>query len=248
MNTIFRNLFDGSVRSSKKILMLTTREVYGFVLNNEKRLKDAVRRAMADMLEQEMIKVNAKTLVDFTIPETCIFTYDGKAKKQKEMKKNVYQGYLTSAEVRSSSEKELEKFCEERKEVQWFYKNGDQGSEYFSIVYEDSFGKQRSFYPDYLVGIRGKIWILETKGGFSRSGKSEDIDIFSKRKFYVLKDYLEAHGIKGGFVRLDEKSRQLCICMEEFSDDIESSYWKLLEEVVEAEDEEGSTETSESHP
>ena len=33
--------------------------------------------------------------------------------------------------------------------------------------------------------------------------------------------------------RLDEKSRQLCICMEDYSDDIDSSSWRLLEEVVE---------------
>ncbi|MGI6006094.1 MAG: DEAD/DEAH box helicase [Ruminococcus sp.] len=242
MNTILRSLFDGSVRGRKKILMLTTREVYGFVLNNERRLKNAIRHAMADMLDQEIMKVNAKTLVDFTIPETCIFTYDSKAKKQKEMKKNVYRGYLASAEIRSSSEKELEKFCEDKNEIQWFYKNGDQGAEYFAIVYEDNGRNQHSFYPDYLVGIGGKIWILETKGGFKRNGKSEDIDIFSGKKFGVLKKYLQDHGLQGGFVRLDEKSRQLCICMDKYSDDIESSHWRLLEEVVE----EAYAETSES--
>lgn len=239
MNAIFRRLFDGGVRFGKKILKLTTREVYSFVLNNEQLLKDDIRHAMAQMLEQEIMNVNAKTLVDFTIPGTCIFTYDSRAKRQKEMKRNVYRGYLASAEMRSSSEKELEKFCEEKKGIDWFYKNGDQGAEYFSIVYEDSFGKQRSFYPDYLVGIRGKIWILETKGGFSRSGKSEDIDLFSERKFHVLKEYLNAYGLKGGFVRLDENSRQLCICMDTFSEDIESSHWLLLEEVLEEENEKG---------
>src|SRR5699024_94142 len=187
----------------------------------------------ADMLEQEIMQIDAKTIVDFFIPRSCVFTYDSRAKKQKEMKKNVYRGYLASAEIRSSGEKELEKFCEERMEIDWFYKNGDQGAEYFSIVYRDGAKNQRSFHPDYLVGIGGRIWILETKGGFQKSGKSEDIDLFSKRKFQVLKAYLDGHGLQGGFVRLDEKSRQLCICMEDYSDDIDSSSWRLLEEVVE---------------
>ncbi len=233
MNVILRRLFDGGVRSSGKILMLTTREVYGFILNNARRLKEDIRHAMADMLEQEIMQIDAKTIVDFFIPRSCVFTYDSRAKKQKEMKKNVYRGYLASAEIRSSGEKELEKFCEERMEIDWFYKNGDQGAEYFSIVYRDEAKNQRSFYPDYLVGIGGRIWILETKGGFQKSGKSEDIDLFSKRKFQVLKAYLDGHGLQGGFVRLDEKSRQLCICMEDYSDDIDSSSWRLLEEVVE---------------
>ena len=48
-----------------------------------------------------------------------------------------------------------------------------------------------------------------------------------------MKAYLDGHGLQGGFVRLDEKSRQLCICMEDYSDDIDSSSWRLLEEVVE---------------
>ena len=38
------------------------------------------------------------------------------------MKKNVYQGYLSSAEVRSSSERKFEKFCEKCDAVEWVYK------------------------------------------------------------------------------------------------------------------------------
>lgn len=50
-------------------------------------------------------------------------------------------------------EKLFERFCEGSGKVKWFYKNGDKGAEYFSIVYTDNFGKQKSFYPDYVVGI-----------------------------------------------------------------------------------------------
>lgn len=63
-----------------------------------------------------------------------------------------------------------------------FYKNGDKGIEYFSIVYTDNFGKQKSFYPDYIVGaLDGSAWIIETKGGFTRSGDSEDIDKYTAK-------------------------------------------------------------------
>lgn len=87
------------------------------------------------------------------------------------------------------------------------------------------------FYPDYIVSMRGETWIVETKGGFDKAGNSEDIDIFTAKKFEVLKTYLEKHGLKGGIVRFDKNSDELCICTDNYSDDIHSDSWRLLGEV-----------------
>ena len=114
----------------------------------------------------------------------------------------------------------------------WTGSNGDKGAEYFSIVYMDNFGKQKSFFPDYIVSVQGELWIIETKGGFDRTGKSEDIDIFSPQKFEVLKTYLEKHQLHGGFVREDKQSQELCICIEQYNDDIKSEQWKLLIDIL----------------
>ena len=149
------------------------------------------------------------------------------------MTKNVYKGYLFSAEPRSDSERAFEKFCEACQSVKWLYKNGDKGNEYFSIIYSDNFGKMKSFYPDYIIGLNnGETWIVETKGGFDRTGKSEDIDIFSPKKFEVLKDYLDKHNLKGGFVRKDKQSQELCICTDNYSDNIYSNDWMLLKDIL----------------
>lgn len=59
------------------------------------------------------------------------------------MKKNVYSGYLASAEKRSTPERRFEDFCEQTDCVEWFYKNGDKGNEYLSIVYADNSEKQK---------------------------------------------------------------------------------------------------------
>lgn len=228
MVTILRRLFDKNTGYANKLLNLETREVYAFVLNNAGRIKDDVRQAMAAMLDQQIIKAPSVTTVEFHIPQSCLFTYDETAKSQAEIKKNVYRGYLASAEVRSASEKKFERFCEDCEAVDWVYKNGDKGADYFSIAYLDGFGKQKSFFPDYIAGVRGEIWIIETKGGFDRTGKSEDIDIFSPRKFEVLRNYLEKYGLHGGFVREDKQSQELCICMETYSEDVKDEGWKLL--------------------
>ncbi len=233
MNTIIRKLFDANFTYSRKILALPPREVYSFVLNNDVRLKHAVREAMAAEMAQLQLDVPAVSEFEFHIPHSDIFTYDNNLKSQVEMKKNVYQNYLSSAAPRSTPERKFEKFCESCNSVEWWYKNGDKGNEYLSIVYRDNSGKQKLFFPDYLLGVNGEIWIIETKGGFDRSGNSQDIDIFSPKKFEVLKKYLDKHNLNGGFVKNDGRSDELCICTENFTDDITSEDWKLLTDVFE---------------
>lgn len=232
MNTIIRKLFDKNYNYSRKILALEPRTVYAFVLNNENLLRQTVREAMAAELAQTQIDFKNVSKVEFHIPQSCMFTFDSSSKTQTVMEKNVYQNYLSSAEPRSSSERKFEKFCEKADSVEWVYKNGDKGSEYLSIVYSDNSGKQKNFYPDYIVGVNGEIWIIETKGGFDRSGNSQDIDIFTPKKFEVLKDYLNRYGLKGGIVRYDGKSEELCICMDSYSEDINSDSWVVLENIL----------------
>lgn len=231
MNTIIRKLFDKNFNYSRKILSLEPRAVYSFVLNNFDLLKHSIREAMAAELNQIQFDFKNVSKVPFHIPQSCMFTFDATAKTQIVMEKNVYQNYLSSAEPRSSSERKFEKFCEKADSVDWVYKNGDKGNEYLSIVYADNSGKQKNFYPDYIVGMKGEIWIIETKGGFDRNGDSQDIDIFTPKKFEVLKDYLSRYDLKGGIVRYDSKSEELCICMEHYSDNIKSDDWQILEQV-----------------
>ncbi|MFV0496725.1 MAG: DEAD/DEAH box helicase family protein [Candidatus Fimivivens sp.] len=232
MNTIIRKLFDTGFTYNRRILSLSPREVYAFVLNNADLLKHIVREAMAVEIAQLEFDYKLVSKNPFHIPQSCLFTFDGSSKTQSLMKKNVYQNYLSSAEIRSSSERKFEKFCEKCDNVEWVYKNGDKGSEYLSVVYQDNSGKQKNFYPDYIICVGRQIWIIETKGGFDRSGNSQDIDIFTPKKFEELKKYLERYDLLGGIVRFDAKSEELCICMEHYSNDIQSADWKILSEVL----------------
>lgn len=233
MNAILRRLFLDNVKCEHKIIALPTRALYSFVINNKHKLIDDVRDAMSAENAQITLAFNNITEKPISFPLEMLFTYDGSAKSQAEMTKNVYKGYLSSAEKRSLPEKLFEKYCESSGKISWFYKNGDKGNEYFSIVYEDNFGKQKSFYPDYIVGTtEGKTWIIETKGGFTKSGDSEDIDKYTAKKFGVLKKYLGKYGLQGGIVRQDKQSGELCICTETYSDDIKSDSWVLLSDIM----------------
>lgn len=232
MNTIIRRLFLDDVKCEHKIVALPVRALYSFVINNKHKLIDDVRDAMSAENAQINLPINNITEKPMSFPLEMLFTYDGSAKSQAEMTKNVYKGYLSSAEKRSMPEKLFEKYCESSK-ISWFYKNGDKGNEYFSIVYEDNLGKQKSFYPDYIVGTSdGKAWVIETKGGFTKSGNSEDIDKYTAKKFGVLKKYLTKYSLSGGIVRQDKQSGELCICTETYSNDIKSDSWALLSDIM----------------
>lgn len=231
MQTIIGKLFGDKFEYSNKLLALSTRELYAFIINNADMLRRSVREAMAVQLAQGVISPDMVSTKEFILPRVCKFTYDSASKMQTESVKNVYQGYLLSAEPRSSSEKKFEKFCENCSAVDWIYKNGDKGEEYLSIVYLDNGNRQKLFYPDYIVSVHSEIWIIETKGGFDKFGNSEDIDQFSPKKFDVLKRYMSNYDIHGGFVRYDKQSEELCICTDNYCDDIGSKDWQLLKDI-----------------
>ena len=112
--------------------------------------------------------------------------------------------------------------------VEWVYRNGDKGDEYFSIVYEDNSGHQRLFYPDYILRMNGEIWIVEVKGGWTASGSSENIDEFAAKKAAALAAYCKRHGLHGGFVCYDESGDELLISENGYSDDIKADCWHEL--------------------
>lgn len=97
MNTIIRKLFDKNFKYSRKILALEPRAVYAFVINNDDKLRYLVREAMAYEMAQLKMDIPSKSYYEFHIPQSCLFTYNGDAKTQHIMEKNVYQNYLSSA-------------------------------------------------------------------------------------------------------------------------------------------------------
>lgn len=199
MIIILRRLFDESVNDADKLLRLPTKHLYPFVINNMPLLKADFMQSSSSGI-QAVISTAQKNTAEFTIPQECTIQYAPDS--YKECKRNVYRGYLLSRAGKSEVELEFEKWCE--KNSDWFYKNGDKGNDYFSVLYTNDYGKQKLFYPDYILSIENELWIIETKGGENRSGSDANIDDFSKKKFNALKDYLSKYNLKGGFVVLDE--------------------------------------------
>lgn len=185
VKTILERLFRKGGNMSKNLVALDTREFYAFVINNEHKLKQDFHAVTTGMAEQMSFVLKPKTTV-FHIPEQDFFKYDPNVKNEVEYLSNAYHDYtlgFATSVVRSSSEMFFEQHCEKREDIEWVYKNGDSGQQYFSIVYIDGLRHQWLFYADYIVKKKdGTIWIIETKGGESK-GKNKNIDDQIENKF-----------------------------------------------------------------
>ena len=231
VKTILERLFRKGGNLKKKLLTLNTAEFYAFVINNERLLRDEFRQITAGMSQQLGLMLEPKKGV-FHIPEQDFFKYDPGVKEEIEYLSNAYQeytsGYATSL-VRSMSEQLFEQYCEGRDDIEWVYKNGDTGQQYFSIVYIESLRHQWLFYADYIVMKKdGTVWVIETKGGESK-GKDNNIDPQIENKFNAFKAYAAKHGLHWGFVR--DKDNRLYINNTEFAIDMTDVRWKPINQV-----------------
>ena len=231
VKVILERLFRKSTKRKYKLIELDTREFYAFVINNAHKLRGEFRDITANMsLQIELVK--APKAFDFHIPEQDFFKYDPGVKSEVEYLSNAYNDYTSgfaTSLVRSTSEMLFEQHCEARADIEWVYKNGDTGQQYFSIVYVDGIQHQWLFYADYIVMKKdGTIWVIETKGGESR-GIDKNIDIQIGNKFNAFKAYAKQHNLNWGFVR--DKDNHLYINNTVFNEDMSDPEWKPISDI-----------------
>lgn len=228
---IMDRLFCFKYRNRDKILSLGLKEYYAFVINNRDIIKNDLREVAAEVSAQNTI-IQPKTIT-FRLPDEEFYHYDSDVKNEQLIESNAYKeyttGYVTSNCGKSGPEIMFEDYCESKVNttVDWVYKNGDSGQQYFSIVYYDGIqAKQKLFYPDYIVKlVDGSIWIIETKGG-QTGEKSNNIDKQIENKFNTFKRYAEQYKVNWGFVRcMDNK---LYINNTVFDIDMHADSWVPL--------------------
>ena len=230
VKTILERLFRKGGSQKKKLLSLDTAEFYAFVINNVHLLKEDFREVTSSMAQQQVFTMPKTAL--FNIPEQDFFKYDPGVKNEIEYLSNAYHeytsGYATSL-VRSTCEMLFEQYCESRDDIEWIYKNGDRGQQYFSIVYQDGIQHQWLFYADYIIMKKdGTVWVIETKGGETK-GKNKNIDIQIENKFNAFKNYATEHKLQWGFVR--DKDNFLYINNTKFAIDMADDNWKPIADI-----------------
>ncbi|OHY29411.1 helicase [Streptococcus parauberis] len=218
-------LKDGRPKN-ESLLQLDAQEWTAFILNNWRVLREEFRKIdveKAVVLDLENIRQN-----DFTLPLEERFTYNPTLESEL-VKTSAYEGYTTaSISVRPSLvERLFERYLENNEDVDFVYKNGDKGTQYFSLAFGTNGGRSH-FYPDYIVQMQnGDIYIIETKGGENNMGQDKNIDPYAPAKHEALKEYANRHNLKWAFVR-DFDENLWYLNEGEWSDEILGGGWKEI--------------------
>lgn len=123
-----------------------------------------VYRPIRDM-EVEKREVRKKRIGRIEIPRSSLFFTDNYVDMK--VKKSAMEPFYILKET-VDNEKVFIKFLEENKNIEWWYKNGDSGSEFFSLsYYNQDENKEKLFYPDWIIKTKNKVWIIDTKAGFT---------------------------------------------------------------------------------
>lgn len=188
---------------SVTILKLEDDEWTAFILNNWKKLRELFRKIDIDQAIQGTLDLNNIFDEEFVIPNSERYKYNPKLPK-KEVESNAYEGYTTAIinSRPSNVETSFELWMENNREnISFVYKNGDKGSDYFSLVYSNN-GGMSHFYPDYIIKTKADdIYIVETKGGEDNEGNDINIDPYAPAKYEALKKYSDQNNVKWAFVR-----------------------------------------------
>lgn len=77
--------------------------------------------------------------------------------------------------------------------IDWWYKNGDEGKQHYSIPYINSKGEKSLFYVDFVVRMKsGQVYLFDTK--------TENSDPEAPNKHNALIDYMTGSDLKGGVI------------------------------------------------
>lgn len=230
--SVLQHLFHKMIRSDRKLIALSNREWYAFMINNARRLRDDFLElsATGNGYQLEFLFEKRET---WKLPREDFYKYLPNETEVSVYHKNVYKDYdtsMTSSNFRSLSEQLLENYLEQNDGVLWFYKNGDKGQQYLSILYGNGIGKEYLFYPDYIVKMKnGDTWILETKGG-EYQGVSKNIDRQVENKFTAFEAYAKRNKVQWGFVR--DKDTRLFINNTKYTEEMGNDKWIELKKVL----------------
>lgn len=231
VEAILKRLFlkDGRMKK-EKLLLLDAQEWTAFIMNYWRTLREEFRQVEiyhSQTLDLKNIQEN-----DFSIPYEERYTYNPNIPLHP-VETNVYLGYSTAivAARLSLVERLLERYLEDHEDiVDFVYKNGDKGEQYFSVTYE-TLGALKHFYPDFIIQMKnGDLYIIETKGGIKNNGDDKNIDPYSEVKYQALKDYASRHNVKWAFVR-DYNETLWFLNEGEWIDDVRTDSWKPIKDL-----------------
>ncbi|MGZ9429063.1 DEAD/DEAH box helicase family protein [Mycoplasma sp. 1012] len=227
------SLFRLKSKKDKKILSLNNKEFYSFIINNFEKLLEIFKRfEETKILQNSLLEVKE---VEFKIPKEEYYSFINYEKENKILTTNVYKNYslamIDSEKLRSRAEMNFEIWCENNQNfIKDVYRVGNKGYSNFSIIYYNSFHKQKFLHIDYIIRTQNKnIYLIKIeKDNFN---KEEDLKaMFNQLKKYCLKNKYNFAFIKEKQYKNDFK---FFINNTIYSSDINDESWIEIEKMIE---------------
>jgi len=214
---------------------------YTIIVNDFLKPDSILRKVIAKALEkyrpirQEEVQKKesrAKRTEDLETPRPSL-SYTEDYEEIKNLTKNSMTPFYIGKNYNGKkNETEFIKYVES-KNVAWWYKSGNSGSEHFSIpFYDDVERKEKLFYPDWIIKIKDTILILDTKQGLSGTVGSAD----TKRKAEALQKWIKEQNkngrkFKGGIISNVARIWKINN-NDEYKADANYTEWKNLSEIL----------------
>ena len=214
---------------------------YIIIVNDLLNPSSVLRKIISKSLEkykpirQEEVKKKesrAKRTEDLEIPRPSLY-YTEDYEEIKGLTKNSMAPFYIAKKYRGKkNETEFIKYIES-KNVDWWYKNGDSGSEHFSISFYDYLEKkEKLFYPDWIIKLKDTIFILDTKKGLSGTVGSTDTIIKAETlQKWIKEQNKKGKKLKGGIISNVSKIWKIND-NNKYNIDANYTEWKNLDELI----------------
>lgn len=207
-------------------------------LANKEQLSLIIRESI-DKYENSNLRF--KWLSSYSIPDKAYFN---KYIDEEDDNNYIYNNlpdfkYLYDNGIIKEPEYLFSKYLLKNSNIKCWWKNGDMGEEYFSILYkvkskETNITETYTFYPDYLILTNdNELFILETKG-------FRDIDSHTEYKYNAIAGYLKKYKnsfscykrVEFSIVRLIEDVPYILVNTNKYISDLsDSKHWIKLDEL-----------------
>jgi len=136
------------------------------------KFRPAITKALSDFkpVSQEILKEKRKKQEEreapiFTIQEEYRYTEDYTEIPQERCALN--KSYFLKEYDGRKNEISFKEYIDGENTISWWFKNGDQGKEYFAVRYYNTINqKDALFYPDWIIRFKdGRVGIFDTKSG-----------------------------------------------------------------------------------
>ncbi|PIR86446.1 restriction endonuclease subunit R [Candidatus Kaiserbacteria bacterium CG10_big_fil_rev_8_21_14_0_10_43_70] len=216
-------------------LKISRAEAYKIIVNDlvssASELSPIIGDALLDyrpIREQEVNKKAArlKRVEHIEMPREALFFTDLYEKLP--VKKSAMEPFwIEKGMFGGVNEKAFIEFLEspKNKSVVWWHKNGDSGSEHFSIsYYNPDENREKLFYPDWIIQTKDRIYIVDTKAGIT--AESND----TRYKAEALQAWLKGKkNFDGGIVVQDGPNGWKINRKAKYSYDYSMKGWEVFE-------------------